>query len=150
MVLLSHLADHLDEQVHSFLLRHVCKSDVRGTPNGAELIPRRTDSSSISTYRLSKFKAAFFTFLLSACVHELVMAVAMKKIRLYLFLMQVSTLVGWPKGSRQSGLIRVSCFPDGTTASHHVWPTANLSQAPSSWKCTLIDGWQSLPGGKWR
>ncbi|KAK4047749.1 Sterol O-acyltransferase 2 (Sterol-ester synthase 2) [Microbotryomycetes sp. JL201] len=59
--------------VHSFLLRHVY-------------------SSTISAYSFSKFQAAFCTFLLSACVHELVMAVVMKKIRLYLFLMQMAQL----------------------------------------------------------
>ncbi|GAA5838863.1 hypothetical protein JCM11251_003722 [Rhodosporidiobolus azoricus] len=59
--------------VHTFLLRHVY-------------------ASSISAYRLSKFSAAFITFLLSACVHELVMAVVTKKIRLYLFAMQMAQL----------------------------------------------------------
>lgn len=57
--------------VHAFLLRHVY-------------------ASTITTYRLSKFQAAFFTFLLSALIHELVMAVVTKKIRFYLFAMQVS------------------------------------------------------------
>ncbi|SCV71124.1 BQ2448_2712 [Microbotryum intermedium] len=59
--------------VHTFLLRHVY-------------------ASTISTYHVSKFQAAFVTFLLSACVHELVMAVVMKKLRLYLFLMQMCQL----------------------------------------------------------
>lgn len=57
--------------VHTFLLRHVY-------------------ATTISTYRLSKFSAAFITFLLSAAVHELVMLVVTKKVRLYLFLMQAS------------------------------------------------------------
>jgi hypothetical protein len=45
--------------VHSFLLRHVY-------------------AATISTYGLNKFSAAFVTFLLSACLHELVMAVVTK------------------------------------------------------------------------
>ncbi|GAA6027218.1 hypothetical protein JCM8097_002495 [Rhodosporidiobolus ruineniae] len=59
--------------VHTFLLRHVY-------------------ATTISTYRLSKFSAAFVTFLLSALVHELVMAVVTKKIRLYLFVLQMAQL----------------------------------------------------------
>ncbi|GAA5861742.1 hypothetical protein JCM3774_002691 [Rhodotorula dairenensis] len=59
--------------VHTFLLRHVYMT-------------------TISTYRLSKFSAAFITFLLSAAVHELVMLVVTKKVRLYLFLMQMAQL----------------------------------------------------------
>jgi sterol O-acyltransferase len=39
--------------------------------------------------QLSKTSATFLTFLLSALCHELVMAVVTKKIRPYLFLMQV-------------------------------------------------------------
>jgi sterol O-acyltransferase len=41
-------------------------------------------------FRLSRMSATFVTFLLSALVHEMVMAVVTKKIRPYLFLMQVS------------------------------------------------------------
>lgn len=48
--------------VHTFLLRHVYES-------------------TITSYRLSKKSAMFVTFLLSAAVHELVMAVVTKKIR---------------------------------------------------------------------
>ena len=40
--------------------------------------------------QLSRMSATFITFLLSALCHELVMAVVSKKIRPYLFLMQVS------------------------------------------------------------
>lgn len=40
--------------------------------------------------QLSRMSAAFVTFLLSALCHELVMAVVSKKLRPYLFLMQVS------------------------------------------------------------
>jgi len=43
--------------------------------------------------QLSKTSATFVTFLLSALCHELVMAVVSKKIRPYLFLMQVSCSV---------------------------------------------------------
>ncbi|GAA5907627.1 uncharacterized protein JCM6883_001838 [Sporobolomyces salmoneus] len=59
--------------VHTFLLRHVY-------------------SSTMTAYKFSKFQAAFVTFFLSACVHELVMAVVTKKIRMYLFVMQMAQL----------------------------------------------------------
>ena len=55
----------------TFLLRHVYASTMDGL-------------------QLSRTSATFITFLLSACCHELVMAVVSKKIRPYLFLMQVS------------------------------------------------------------
>ena len=44
----------------------------------------------MSGFKLSRTSATFVTFLLSALCHELVMAVVTKKIRPYLFLMQVS------------------------------------------------------------
>jgi len=56
--------------VHNFLLRHVYHS-------------------SISAFHLSKGTATFMTFLLSALVHELVMACLFKKVRGYLFTMQL-------------------------------------------------------------
>ena len=56
--------------VHNFLLRHVYHS-------------------SISALHVSKLTATFVTFLLSALVHELVMFVLFKKVRGYLFLMQL-------------------------------------------------------------
>ncbi|THY04398.1 acyl-CoA/sterol acyltransferase [Aureobasidium pullulans] len=56
--------------VHNFLLRHVYHS-------------------SISAFHLSKGTATFVTFLLSALVHELVMACLFKKMRGYLFTMQL-------------------------------------------------------------
>ncbi|GAA5978741.1 hypothetical protein JCM11641_006162 [Rhodosporidiobolus odoratus] len=59
--------------VHTFLLRHVY-------------------ATTITSYHFSKFSAAFVTFLLSALVHELVMAVVTKKIRLYLFGLQMAQL----------------------------------------------------------
>lgn len=51
-----------NKPVHTFLLRHVY-------------------ASSMSSYKLSRQSAMFFTFLLSAAVHELVMAIVTKKIR---------------------------------------------------------------------
>jgi sterol O-acyltransferase len=59
--------------VHNFLLRHVYHS-------------------SISTFQLSKGTATFITFLLSACVHELVMWCLFKKVRGYLIAMQLMQL----------------------------------------------------------
>ena len=56
--------------VHNFLLRHVY-------------------SSSISAFQLKKSQATFATFLLSALVHELVMFCLFKKVRGYLFTMQL-------------------------------------------------------------
>ncbi|EKG17735.1 Membrane bound O-acyl transferase MBOAT [Macrophomina phaseolina MS6] len=56
--------------VHNFLLRHVYHS-------------------SISSWHLSKSSATFVTFLLSALVHELVMFCLFKKVRGYLFAMQL-------------------------------------------------------------
>ncbi|KAI0339433.1 MBOAT-domain-containing protein [Trametopsis cervina] len=62
-----------NKPVHTFLLRHVY-------------------ASSMSSYKLSKHSAMFFTFLLSAAVHELVMAIVTKKIRMYLFTMQLAQI----------------------------------------------------------
>ncbi|EJD47986.1 MBOAT-domain-containing protein [Auricularia subglabra TFB-10046 SS5] len=59
--------------VHSFLLRHVY-------------------ASTMAEYKLSKHSATLITFLLSACVHELVMAIVTKKIRMYLFAMQMAQI----------------------------------------------------------
>ncbi|KAL1747630.1 MBOAT, membrane-bound O-acyltransferase family-domain-containing protein [Schizophyllum fasciatum] len=56
--------------VHSFLLRHVYASSITG-------------------YGLSRTRAMFVTFLLSACAHELVMIVVTHKIRMYLFSLQL-------------------------------------------------------------
>ncbi|CAE6417478.1 unnamed protein product [Rhizoctonia solani] len=60
-----------NKPVHAFLLRHVYQA-------------------SLSSRRVSKFSATLLTFLLSALVHELVMAVVTKKIRMYLFILQCS------------------------------------------------------------
>jgi len=59
-----------NKPVHAFLLRHVY-------------------GPSIFSYKFSKPSAMFMTFLLSACVHELVMAVVTQKIRMYLFVLQL-------------------------------------------------------------
>ncbi|KAF9266940.1 MBOAT-domain-containing protein [Marasmius fiardii PR-910] len=59
-----------NKPVHSFLLRHVY-------------------ASTMASYKLSKHSAMFVTFLLSACVHELVMVVVTKKFRFYLFALQL-------------------------------------------------------------
>nr|XP_018259362.1 sterol O-acyltransferase [Kwoniella dejecticola CBS 10117]OBR81520.1 sterol O-acyltransferase [Kwoniella dejecticola CBS 10117] len=62
-----------NKPVYTFLLRHVY-------------------ASTISGFRLSRSSAAFVTFFVSALCHELVMAVVTKKIRPYLFLMQMAQL----------------------------------------------------------
>ncbi|KAF8498606.1 MBOAT, membrane-bound O-acyltransferase family-domain-containing protein [Russula emetica] len=59
-----------NKPVHNFLLRHVY-------------------ASTITSYKFSRSRAMFVTFLLSAAAHELVMAVVTKKIRMYLFTMQI-------------------------------------------------------------
>ncbi|KIY62249.1 MBOAT-domain-containing protein [Cylindrobasidium torrendii FP15055 ss-10] len=59
-----------NKPVHQFLLRHVY-------------------ASSLSNYGISRWSAMFLTFLLSACVHELVMVVVTHKFRMYLFLLQL-------------------------------------------------------------
>lgn len=56
--------------MHTFLLRHVY-------------------ASTMSSYHLTRQSAMFVTFLLSAAAHELVMAIVTKKIRMYLFTLQV-------------------------------------------------------------
>ncbi|KAG6868960.1 hypothetical protein C0993_007174 [Termitomyces sp. T159_Od127] len=60
-----------NKPVHAFLLRHVYAPTILG-------------------YGVSKTWAMFLTFLLSACVHELVMVIVTKKFRFYLFILQVS------------------------------------------------------------
>ncbi|KAH9066709.1 MBOAT, membrane-bound O-acyltransferase family-domain-containing protein [Lactarius vividus] len=59
-----------NKPVHNFLLRHVY-------------------ASTITSYQFSRSRAMFVTFLLSAAAHELVMAVVTKKIRMYLFTLQL-------------------------------------------------------------
>ncbi|KAI9088740.1 MBOAT, membrane-bound O-acyltransferase family-domain-containing protein [Phlyctochytrium arcticum] len=62
-----------NKPVHEFLLRHVYLEG-------------------ISTYKLSKTNATFLTFFLSSCMHELVMVVLAKRIRMYLFFLQMGQL----------------------------------------------------------
>ncbi|THH32459.1 hypothetical protein EUX98_g1738 [Antrodiella citrinella] len=62
-----------NKPVHTFLLRHVY-------------------ASTMSSYKISRQSAMFLTFLLSAAVHELVMAIVTKKIRMYLFFMQLAQI----------------------------------------------------------
>lgn len=57
--------------VHNFLLRHVYHS-------------------SISTFSISKKSATLVTFFLSACIHELFMFCLFKKLRGYLFMLQLA------------------------------------------------------------
>ncbi|KAJ6518880.1 MBOAT, membrane-bound O-acyltransferase family-domain-containing protein [Mycena sanguinolenta] len=59
-----------NKPVHTFLLRHVY-------------------ASTMASYHLSRGSAMFLTFLLSACVHELVMVIVTRKFRMYLFLLQL-------------------------------------------------------------
>lgn len=59
--------------VHNFLLRHVYHA-------------------SMSALNLSRSSATLLTFLLSACVHELLMAVIFQKVRGYLLMAQMSQL----------------------------------------------------------
>ncbi|EJT97603.1 MBOAT-domain-containing protein [Dacryopinax primogenitus] len=59
-----------NKPVHTFFLRHVY-------------------ASTISSYKISKSSAMWITFLLSAVMHELVMAIVTKKFRMYLFMMQM-------------------------------------------------------------
>jgi len=59
--------------VHTFLLRHVY-------------------ATAISSLNFSRSNAMLFTFVLSAILHELVMVIVTKKIRMYLFILQLSQL----------------------------------------------------------
>ncbi|TFK29702.1 sterol O-acyltransferase [Coprinopsis marcescibilis] len=60
-----------NKPVHTFLLRHVYAASI------------------LSSYRMSKISAMFFTFALSAAAHELVMVIVTRKIRMYLFMLQI-------------------------------------------------------------
>ncbi|KAJ3331424.1 hypothetical protein HDU76_003217 [Blyttiomyces sp. JEL0837] len=62
-----------NKPVHEFLLRHVYLE-------------------SISSYKLSRQNATLLTFFVSSCFHEVVMAVTGKRIRMYLFLLQMLQL----------------------------------------------------------
>ncbi|KAG0744882.1 hypothetical protein G6F57_006050 [Rhizopus arrhizus] len=62
-----------NKPVHHWLLRHVY-------------------SHSIESYKLSKTNATFVTFFLSSCIHELVLVIVTKKIRLYMLVIQMLQL----------------------------------------------------------
>ncbi|KAG0325330.1 hypothetical protein BGZ99_000786 [Dissophora globulifera] len=62
-----------NKPVHNFLLRHVY-------------------DSSIESFHLSKANAAFATYFLSSCVHEMVMMIVTRKVRMYLFVLQMFQL----------------------------------------------------------
>lgn len=64
-----------NKPVHTFLLKHVYAATIM---RGA-----------------TKSRALFITFLLSACAHELVMVVVTRKIRMYLFTLQVCPAFFW-------------------------------------------------------
>ncbi|KAH8555602.1 MBOAT, membrane-bound O-acyltransferase family-domain-containing protein [Umbelopsis sp. PMI_123] len=59
-----------NKPVHHFLLRHVY-------------------ASSMEAYKLTKTNATFLTFLLSSCLHELVLVIVTRKVRMYLFVLQM-------------------------------------------------------------
>ncbi|RKP38406.1 MBOAT, membrane-bound O-acyltransferase family-domain-containing protein [Dimargaris cristalligena] len=62
-----------NKPVHYFLLRHVYLY-------------------SIDMYRFSRTSATFLTFFMSSCLHELVMAMVVGRIRMYLFLLQMAQI----------------------------------------------------------
>lgn len=66
-------ARNWNKPVHEFLLRHVYLE-------------------SIDTYKLSKTNATFMTFFLSSVLHELVLSVIGKRIRMYFFACQMTQL----------------------------------------------------------
>ncbi|KAI9458108.1 MBOAT, membrane-bound O-acyltransferase family-domain-containing protein [Russula earlei] len=84
-----------NKPVHNFLLRHVY-------------------ASTISSYKFSRSRAMFVTFLLSAAAHELVMAVVTQKIRLYLFTLQLVQIpliaVGRTSAIKRNRLLGNSIF----------------------------------------
>lgn len=62
-----------NKPVHHFLLRHVFKE-------------------SMENLKISKQDATFITFFLSSCMHELVFFIIGKRLRMYLFFMQMFQL----------------------------------------------------------
>ncbi|KAI9319680.1 MBOAT, membrane-bound O-acyltransferase family-domain-containing protein [Dichotomocladium elegans] len=62
-----------NKPVHQWLLRHVY-------------------AQSMESYRLSKANATFVTFLFSSCLHELVLVIVTHRIRMYLFILQMTQL----------------------------------------------------------
>lgn len=109
--------------VHAFLLRHVY-------------------AETMASYKLSKLSAAFVTFLFSACVHELVMAVVTKKLRLYLFSMQVRAMAPYSrlqKGESHHILMNLDeRRTDGPTPAHHGRPRQDLPQVPCPRQRTFL------------
>ncbi|KAJ2963808.1 hypothetical protein NQZ79_g1274 [Umbelopsis isabellina] len=59
-----------NKPVHHFLLRHVY-------------------ASSMEAYKLTKTNATFLTFFLSSCLHEMVLVIVTRKVRMYLFILQM-------------------------------------------------------------
>ncbi|ORX43462.1 hypothetical protein DM01DRAFT_1411590 [Hesseltinella vesiculosa] len=53
---------------------------------------RHVYTQSIDAYRLSKSNATFVTFLFSSCLHELVLVITTRKLRMYLFALQMLQL----------------------------------------------------------
>ncbi|KAI7899286.1 MBOAT, membrane-bound O-acyltransferase family-domain-containing protein [Cokeromyces recurvatus] len=62
-----------NKPVHHWLLRHVY-------------------AISMDNYKISKQSASFLTFLFSSCLHELVMVIITRKLRMYLFCLQMSQI----------------------------------------------------------
>lgn len=60
-----------NKPVHHWLLRHVY-------------------AISMDNYKISKKSASFVTFLFSSCLHELVMIMLTRQLRMYLFFLQMS------------------------------------------------------------
>jgi len=60
-----------------------------GTSPSMFFLLRHVYAATILRYRVSKSTAMLLTFLLSACVHELVMVVVTRKFRFYLFFLQI-------------------------------------------------------------
>ncbi|KAJ3544713.1 hypothetical protein NM688_g5710 [Phlebia brevispora] len=108
-----------NKPVHTFLLRHVY-------------------ASSMSSYKLSKQSAMFFTFLLSAAVHELVMAIVTKKIRMYLFTLQLIQIpliaIGRIPIIKRNKLLGNTVFWIGLYAG---FPLLNTSQVLRVVSCTI-------------
>ncbi|KAI8089810.1 membrane bound O-acyl transferase [Halteromyces radiatus] len=62
-----------NKPVHHWLLRHIY-------------------ARSIESYKITKTNATFLTFLFSSCLHEMVLVICTRKIRMYLFVLQMFQL----------------------------------------------------------